>query len=91
MTRSEQYFSWWDMAACQRVDPELFFPVSLAGPGQLQEARAKAVCSGCAVRDQCLGYAMATHQAHGVWGGLGEDERRRLRASFIRPAATRAS
>jgi len=80
MSVKADYASWWDLAACQRVDPELFFPVSQVGPAQLQEARAKSVCARCTVQMQCLEYAMATHQLHGVWGGLGENERRRLRA-----------
>jgi WhiB family redox-sensing transcriptional regulator len=36
---------------------------------------AKAVCAACRVRRQCLQYALATHQLHGVWGGTSEDER----------------
>jgi WhiB family transcriptional regulator, redox-sensing transcriptional regulator len=91
MTNGADYGSWWDLAACQRVDPELFFPVSQVGPAQLQEARAKAVCAGCAVRENCLDYAMETHQVHGVWGGLGENERRKLRVMLSERMVTTAS
>ncbi len=65
---------WWRSAACLEADPELFFPVAAHGPGARELARAKAVCSACLVRRQCLQYALATHQ-HGVWGGTSEDER----------------
>jgi WhiB family redox-sensing transcriptional regulator len=66
---------WWRSAACQEADPELFFPVASLGPGAGEIARAKALCAGCHVRRQCLQYALATHQAHGVWGGMTEEER----------------
>jgi len=66
---------WWRSAACQEADPELFFPVATLGPGAGEIARAKALCAACRVRRQCLQYALATHQAHGVWGGMTEEER----------------
>jgi WhiB family transcriptional regulator, redox-sensing transcriptional regulator len=67
---------WWDRAACQTEDPDLFFPVSETGPGRRQMVRAKAICGQCDVRLMCLGYALATEQEHGVWGGMSEGERR---------------
>jgi WhiB family transcriptional regulator, redox-sensing transcriptional regulator len=80
MTTKTESRNWWPLAACQAVSTELFFPVTEAGPGRLQVARAKAICTSCRVRRECLDYAMSTHQAHGVWGGLSESERRSLRA-----------
>ncbi|MGH3261612.1 MAG: WhiB family transcriptional regulator [Trebonia sp.] len=71
----EERRDWWHAAACLEADPELFFPVTAQGPGAAETARAKAVCAACAVRRQCLQYALSTHQAHGVWGGTTEDER----------------
>ena len=71
----EERRDWWQLAACRGMDPELFFPVAAQGPGVGEIARAKAVCAGCRVRRQCLQYALATHQMHGVWGGTAEDER----------------
>ena len=67
---------WWLSAACREADPDMFFPVSPAGPGRDEVARAKAVCAACQVRRHCLQFALATHQAHGVWGGTSEEERR---------------
>jgi WhiB family redox-sensing transcriptional regulator len=67
---------WWEAAACRTADPDLFFPVSSVGPGRDEVARAKAVCASCRVRRQCLQFALATRQAHGVWGGTTEEERR---------------
>ena len=73
--QAEERRDWWRSAACREADPELFFPVGAHGPGASELARAKAVCAACRVRRQCLQYALATHQLHGVWGGTSEDER----------------
>lgn len=67
---------WWENAACRTADPDIFFPVSSYGPGRQDVDRAKEVCAACGVRRQCLQFALATHQVHGVWGGTTEDERR---------------
>ncbi|MBC7564996.1 WhiB family transcriptional regulator [Candidatus Saccharibacteria bacterium] len=71
---------WRTNAECKKADPELFFPVGETSPGDLDQIeRAKAFCVRCLVVDQCLEYALDTNQAFGVWGGLGEDERRALK------------
>ena len=77
MTHSSR---WWELAACQTADPELFFPVSETGPARRQLDRAKSVCARCDVRQLCLDYALTTRQVHGVWGGQTEEERRGLAA-----------
>lgn len=71
---------WRTLAACRSVDPDLFFPISSSGPSLAQVAQAKAICAGCPVRRECLAFALRTHQVHGVWGGLSEQERHRLRS-----------
>src|SRR5215470_9731004 len=71
---------WRFRAACLAADPELFFPLSAVGPSAAQLSQAKAICAGCSVRWQCLDFALATRQVHGVWGGTDEDERRRILA-----------
>jgi WhiB family redox-sensing transcriptional regulator len=43
-----------------------------------RERRAKAICVDCSVRRECLGYALAIREPHGIWGGLNEGERREL-------------
>ncbi|MGP7997879.1 MAG: WhiB family transcriptional regulator [Streptosporangiaceae bacterium] len=68
-----------ERGACQAAEPELFFPVSAAGPGVSQVAAAKAVCRDCPVCAECLRYALQTPQDHGVWGGTTEEERRLIR------------
>jgi WhiB family transcriptional regulator, redox-sensing transcriptional regulator len=74
---SELATDWWPKAACQSADPELFFPVSTAGPSLDDVSRAKAVCARCEVQQECLAYALATRQVHGMWGGTSPDERQR--------------
>jgi WhiB family transcriptional regulator, redox-sensing transcriptional regulator len=66
--------SWMDEALCAETDPEAFFPER---GGSTREA--KRVCNGCPVRAECLEYALTNDERFGVWGGLSERERRRLR------------
>ena len=70
---------WGLRAACRSADPELFFPVSETGPSTAEITRAKAVCARCEVCSDCLAFALATRQAHGVWGGTSPEERALLR------------
>jgi WhiB family redox-sensing transcriptional regulator len=74
---------WRDEAACRDTSPDLFFPVGTTGPALEQIAEAKAVCRGCAVRSECLDYALATNQDTGVWGGTSEEERKKLRRAWL--------
>ncbi|WP_346618553.1 WhiB family transcriptional regulator [Blastococcus montanus] len=61
-------------ALCAETDPEAFFPEK---GGSTRDA--KRVCAGCPVRDECLEYALASDERFGIWGGLSERERRRVR------------
>ena len=54
--------------------PEAFFPEK---GGSTREA--KRICLGCEVKDSCLEYALANDERFGIWGGLSERERRRLK------------
>ncbi|BDZ51496.1 hypothetical protein GCM10025867_37370 [Frondihabitans sucicola] len=40
---------------------------------------AKKICASCDVRAQCLEYALQNDERFGIWGGLSERERRKLR------------
>ena len=66
--------SWQDYANCLGVDPDLFFPERGASTRE-----AKEVCRGCVVREDCLEYALVNGEKFGIWGGMSERERRRLR------------
>ncbi|MGH9067661.1 MAG: WhiB family transcriptional regulator [Acidimicrobiales bacterium] len=78
---------WRGQAACRDVDPDLFFPVGVTGPAEIQIATAKGVCGDCLVRQDCLEFAVQTNQEYGVWGGTSEEERRTIRRA--RRAAAR--
>jgi WhiB family redox-sensing transcriptional regulator len=66
--------SWRLDALCAETDPEAFFPEQ---GGSTREA--KRVCGGCAVRIECLEAALGNDERFGIWGGLSERERRRVR------------
>jgi WhiB family transcriptional regulator, redox-sensing transcriptional regulator len=65
---------WQRQANCMGVDPDLFFPERGASTRE-----AKEVCRGCVVREDCLEFALANGEKFGIWGGLSERERRKIR------------
>lgn len=78
MSSFDNRASWWSRAACSTADPDLFFPISSAGPAVRQVARAKAICAHCEIQQACLNYALDAGPVQGVWGGMTEDERKLL-------------
>ena len=84
----EDWPGWQFDAACRSEDTSLFF-----APGYFEkrpqkdarEAKAKAICARCPVREPCRDYALRVREAHGVWGGMNELERRQaLRQRALR-------
>lgn len=74
--------TWRAGAACQGATAEHFFPPSTTETREertTRESAARELCNGCAVRDACLEYALYVQEPYGIWGGLTEAERRRLR------------
>jgi WhiB family transcriptional regulator, redox-sensing transcriptional regulator len=69
---------WQERALCAQTDPEAFFPEK---GGSTREA--KRICAGCEVRAECLEYALAFDERFGIWGGLSERERRRLKRGAV--------
>ena len=78
--------SWHDQANCLGVDPDLFFPERGASTRE-----AKEVCRGCVVREACLEYALTNGEKFGIWGGMSERERRRVRRARALSARQAAS
>lgn len=78
---------WRQRSACQKEDPDLFFPIGNTGPALQQIEQAKAVCRRCPVLERCAAWALMTGEAHGVWGGMSEDDRRRIRRRAARRRA----
>ncbi|WP_329608150.1 WhiB family transcriptional regulator [Microbacterium sp. KUDC0406] len=66
--------AWQADALCAQVDPEAFFPEK---GGSTRDA--KRICSSCDVRGECLEYALNNDERFGIWGGLSERERRKLK------------
>ena len=67
---------WITRAACRDEDPDIFFP----GRGE-STAPAEYICHGCPVRIECLEWALDHGEKHGIWGGLSERARRRIRTT----------
>ena len=74
----ETALDWQERALCAQTDPEAFFPEK---GGSTREA--KKVCLGCEVRSECLEYALAHDERFGIWGGLSERERRKLKKRVV--------
>ena len=74
-------YGWQFDAACRGEDSSLFFAPNYferREEKERREARAKEICDRCPVRDTCLEYALKVREAHGIWGGRNELERRTL-------------
>jgi WhiB family transcriptional regulator, redox-sensing transcriptional regulator len=66
--------AWQSDALCAQTDPEAFFPEK---GGSTRDA--KRVCTSCDVKAECLEYALQNDERFGIWGGLSERERRKLK------------
>lgn len=94
MSAPERIPGWYDRAACARSTRVgvTFFPQGTAGGGSgsteahRQRKIALAFCAVCPVRQECLDFALATNQEHGIWGGMAvkarKDERKRRRSAL---------
>lgn len=77
----EDVTSWRELAACQGLDPSLFFPDDGDHVGV---ERAKQICAPCPVAWECLSYAVWANQTNGIWGGTTPGERRRYRRLLVK-------
>jgi WhiB family redox-sensing transcriptional regulator len=66
--------AWMADGLCAQTDPESFYPEKGASTRE-----GKRICHGCPVAAECLEYALARDERFGIWGGLSERERRRLK------------
>ena len=76
--QEDDALAWQADALCAQTDPEAFFPEK---GGSTREA--KRICDSCEVRSECLGYALENDERFGIWGGLSERERRKLRRDAV--------
>jgi WhiB family redox-sensing transcriptional regulator len=70
---------WITRASCAREDTGIFFP-----PADSPATEARRICARCPVRRQCLSYAIAAGEEHGIWGGLDPRERKNLKRRLQR-------
>ncbi|MFJ2938220.1 WhiB family transcriptional regulator [Streptomyces sp. NPDC087219] len=63
---------WMVSALCRTAHADDLFVEGAA------QNRAKALCTGCPVRVECLAHALDERIEHGVWGGMTDRERRAL-------------
>ena len=75
--------AWRTRSACRDSDPDVFFPIGATGVALDQIDAAKEICAVCPVNPECLEFALATNQEAGIWGGLTEEERRKLRKAWL--------
>ena len=70
-----QSHDWQEHSLCKTAQNlQLFFPER---GGSSKPART--VCGLCPVKEQCLEYALNNKEAHGIWGGTSDRERRLIR------------
>lgn len=65
--------AWKDDAACNGIDPDLFF-----SSDDKAQRRALELCKACPVREECLRWAVEHREMYGIWGGMEESDRRSL-------------
>lgn len=75
-----QEWQWQQLGACRGVEESRFFhPDNERGTErERREAGAKRVCATCPVLELCREHALRVREPYGVWGGLGEGERRHI-------------
>ena len=76
--------AWQDLANCRGADPDLFFPERGAST-----RTAKSICRECSVQAECLEFAIVSSEKFGIWGGLSERDRRKIRRERAASAAKR--
>ncbi len=79
LARAEE--GWEFEASCRSKDPILFFGPNRFEPKRerlAREAEAKQVCQSCPALEACGEHAVEHGELYGVWGGMGEGDRRGL-------------
>lgn len=72
---------WMVAATCSGINPQTFYPTDTSD--EYAAATIEAYCDRCPVMGECLDYALITNQEHGIWGGMAEDKRRRVRRAWL--------
>ena len=65
---------WSEAGLCAQTDPDAFFPEKGSSTRE-----AKRICARCPVLEECREYALDVMPTYGVWAGLSERDRRRVK------------
>ena len=73
-------WDWQMQGSCRGMSSAVFFhPDGERGYArQAREDYAKSICAHCPVLEQCRTHALEAQEPYGIWGGMGEDERRQI-------------
>ena len=86
--------AWRNKAKCKGLDTELWFPPRDKAKYKTIADVSKAICYGkdgfpeCPVRKECLLYADAQDEQHGIWGGMSHRERNALKRKAAKVGLT---
>lgn len=76
---------WVGRGACKGLDPNMFTP-ERGETGSIIDDIKLAACGRCAVKAECLKFALEVLPGNpkGIWGGTSENERRKMRSNRAR-------
>lgn len=73
---------WQELANCQGVDPDLYFPEK--HEAKRAYAITRPICATCEVKDECREYAIENRMDSGMWGGMTANDLRKERLRRLR-------
>jgi len=85
---------WRYRAKCRGLDTELWYPPRDKNQYKDVASISKSICMGkdgypeCPVRKECLLYADANDDTHGIWGGMSHRERNALKRKAAKAGLT---
>lgn len=85
------YWEWQEKGNCYKIkDPDIFFLDYGVRTEKKKEAedKAKAICVGCPVINECLDHALTVPENYGVWGGTTPEERLRMTEEQVKEIQT---
>ncbi len=75
---------WQDKARCRTIDnPDRFFPER-----GVSGRSARNLCGKCPVKSECLNYALEHEIEWGIWGGMTDRQRKKVKSARVHPART---
>lgn len=80
-------FSWAERALCRSENIKSTGADWYADADRIACKIAISVCGDCPVVENCLAYALATNEAHGIWGGMTPAQRSMLASGYSREQA----